>query len=199
MTKINKWVLETGVVIETFFYKDRFYVRIQKPDETKFIMPRANYVWLKNNPSFVSIPVGYVVHHLDHNKTNDDISNIVIMFKHHHTAYHAKQIRPKDRADVDYDLSEYPQEWVIKSPPCVRAKNVLKGKTRPVIDFYSYHNGPGHANGVRVVLATWKGKSLETESEAHAAAAEIWSVFGINGLKAANNEVPVPRGLENGL
>jgi len=54
-------------------------------------LPHANYIWIKGNPSFGGIPKGYVIHHLDHDQLNDDISNLVMMYKHHHVAYHLKQ------------------------------------------------------------------------------------------------------------
>lgn len=77
-------------IIETFFRKDRFYVRIQNGNGIK-TLPRANFIWIQGNPSFREIPKGYVIHHLDSDKSNDDISNLVIMQKFHHAAYHWKQ------------------------------------------------------------------------------------------------------------
>jgi len=77
-------------ILETFFRRDRFYVRVQNGNGIK-TLPRANFVWLQGNPSFKEIPKGYVIHHLDLDKSNDDISNLVIMQKFHHAAYHWKQ------------------------------------------------------------------------------------------------------------
>lgn len=77
-------------VVEREFIKDRWHVKFDKPYKGKSRMPQANYVWLKGNPSFEDLPKGYVVHHLDHDKLNDDISNLVIMQKHHHTSHHWK-------------------------------------------------------------------------------------------------------------
>ena len=53
-------------------------------------MPLANYNWLMTNPGFEHVPKGYVVHHLDHNEQNDDPSNLALMAKNLHTAYHWK-------------------------------------------------------------------------------------------------------------
>jgi hypothetical protein len=63
-------------IIATFFKPPRFYVKVSNGYSEK-TMPRANFVWLKANPSFESIPKGYVVHHLDFDPTNDDPSNFI--------------------------------------------------------------------------------------------------------------------------
>lgn len=45
----------------------------------------SRYIWeLYNGP----IPEGYDVHHIDHDKTNDDISNLTILPKCDHNSYH---------------------------------------------------------------------------------------------------------------
>ena len=78
------------VIKSKFVRKGRAHVVIECFDK-KHTMPMANHVWLKGNPSFGGIPKGYVVHHLDHDPLNDDISNLVIMYKMHHIAHHFKQ------------------------------------------------------------------------------------------------------------
>lgn len=78
-------------IIETIFKVDRFYVKVKADDGRQRIFPRANFVWLQGNPSFVAIPAAYVIHHLDFDKTNDDISNLALMLKYHHVAYHWKR------------------------------------------------------------------------------------------------------------
>ena len=81
---------EKGEIVETIFRKDRFYVRVDFGNGSIRTLPRANFIWLQFNPSFKEIPMGYVIHHLDHDKTNDDASNLALMYKHHHHAYHLK-------------------------------------------------------------------------------------------------------------
>ncbi len=82
--------------IEKFFRKDRWYIKISGNGNSK-TMPQANYVWLKGNPAFLDIPKDYLIHHLDHDELNDDISNLALMQKHHHVAHHwkNKMIRPE--------------------------------------------------------------------------------------------------------
>lgn len=96
---------------ETFIRRNRFFVRTTDNGT----LPRANYVWLKSNPSFKEIPRGYVVHHLDNDQTNDDPSNLVIMYKHHHVAYHLKQKTEEVRINIIAD--ELPENYILKKPP----------------------------------------------------------------------------------
>jgi hypothetical protein len=68
------------------------WVVVLEKNITKTVMRNAHYVWLKGNPSFLFIPPDYVIHHLDGDPLNDDITNLVIMQKHYHISYHAKKI-----------------------------------------------------------------------------------------------------------
>jgi len=52
---------------------------------TKILLHR--YIWEKNNGN---IPEGYVVHHIDENKLNNDISNLKLMTISEHHSYHTK-------------------------------------------------------------------------------------------------------------
>jgi hypothetical protein len=94
-------------ITELIWRKDRFYV---KTTDSNTAMPRYIYVWNKHNPAFRGVPKGYVIHHLDHDKTNDDPSNLVLMQKYHHMAHHFKSkiitpsvtIEQDARPDGDY-------------------------------------------------------------------------------------------------
>lgn len=91
---------ELGKILSKTFLKGRWYLDI----ETKFghrKIPQATYIWLQGNPAFLDIPKGYVIHHLDLDPLNDDISNLALMQRHHHTAYHWKHktIQPEIRID----------------------------------------------------------------------------------------------------
>lgn len=76
-------------IIKKYLMTGRMHIKLRFAGRT-FAMPHANYVWLKNNPSFSKVPDGYVLHHLDLDPSNDDVSNLALMAKHHHTAYHFK-------------------------------------------------------------------------------------------------------------
>ena len=62
----------------------RWYVVLDESFFSVKTMKKAVYVWLFHNPAFIQIPKGYVIHHLDHNSLNDDISNLALMQKHQH-------------------------------------------------------------------------------------------------------------------
>jgi hypothetical protein len=78
-------------IINKFIRRNRMYVTLTDGFKNE-TMAHSVYVWRKGNPSFRGIPKGYVIHHLDHDQLNDDISNLVLMYKHHHVAYHLKHI-----------------------------------------------------------------------------------------------------------
>lgn len=152
-------------IVETFFRKDRFYVRVRESDSKTGIktMPRANYVWLKSNPVFQEIPKSYVVHHLDGDKTNDDPSNLVIMFKFHHVAHHFKNILPPVKiwaANTEYFPTQYPTYGYD-----------AKGK-RYFIRFYEKNIDTGKHEKKRVYLVD--GKAIRSEEHAKRCCKKIW-------------------------
>jgi hypothetical protein len=52
------------------------------------------YIWEKHNGK---VPKGYCVHHKDHNKLNNDISNLEIIERSEHQSYHGKL---RDKAEL---------------------------------------------------------------------------------------------------
>lgn len=68
--------------------KTGYYLSTKKIDESR---KRLHvYVWEKFNGH---VPHGYNIHHLDENKDNNDIENLVCMTKHEHHMWHAKNDR----------------------------------------------------------------------------------------------------------
>lgn len=63
--------------------KQRFWVKIEEPNVW---MPRARYVWEQKNGK---IPEGLIIHHIDENPSNDDISNLAMLTKAEHAMIHA--------------------------------------------------------------------------------------------------------------
>ena len=96
--------------IEKFFRKDRWYVKILSNGKSNG-MPYANYIWMKGNPAFFDIPKGYVIHHLDGDALNDDISNLVIMQKHHHSAYHWKYKIIQSEVSIDPSVIRHEKQY----------------------------------------------------------------------------------------
>lgn len=80
--KITRYYLNNG----------RWFVAFSKKGfNGKRTMPKANYNWLMENPQFEDVPPGYCLHHLDHDETNDDVTNLALMKLNYHRAYHGKQ------------------------------------------------------------------------------------------------------------
>ena len=151
--------------IEKIFRKDRWYLRITNGEHSKTVL-QANYVCLQGNPAFLDIPVGYVIHHLDGDKQNDDISNLVIMQKQHHVAYHWKH----KIVEPELNLAD----WAVKV-----------GRT-----FYIPLNQPKiykHGDGFRIYIreqaqdgrkktvwvSKWEGKPIETREMAEWVKSEL--------------------------
>ena len=156
-------------VTEKFLKDGRWYVRLEIPIDGRRVVPQAVYNWLVGNPAFESIPIGYVIHHLDHDKFNDDISNLVLMQKHHHVAHHFKQktIQPPVRI-VDDCISVSRTKYYPDKEPAVFYREDCN---RYVLGFYETINGKRK----RVRLMKYKGVSFKTEEDALRAKAEIWS------------------------
>ena len=155
---------------EKFFKRGRWYVKLESPFNGFSIIPFANYVWLKGNPSFEQIPKGYVIHHLDSDEQNDDISNLVLMQKHHHTAYHFKQKTIEPELKVKFDPQSITERifFVPRKEPHI--KEYKPGKFR--IRFYENLDGEIK----RVSLYSWQGVTLETQEVAEKVKNIIWSM-----------------------
>ena len=54
------------------------------------------------------IPDGMEIHHRDHDKTNNDISNLQMLSKADHTRLHAEEVVPADSPAVDILTGGYP-------------------------------------------------------------------------------------------
>lgn len=148
---------EIPEVIETFIRDNRFYVRIKKGAERVETLPRANYVWLKSNPGFKQIPAAYVVHHLDWDQTNDDRTNLVIMQKYLHSAYHWKHKVTGVKINISEDNVDVSG---LTNPKVYKRSNVYH------LSFYA--NGMSHR-----VWRNFNGEKLLTQESAERLAEEI--------------------------
>lgn len=69
------------------------------------------WVWEQANGP---IPRGYHIHHVDHNRTNNDLSNLQCMTAREHAQHHAEQVgkqtheSPEAARDA---LTEYNRQW----------------------------------------------------------------------------------------
>ncbi len=168
-------------VRETFVRKGRRYVSILGPIKGRRTMPYANYVWLKGNPSFLEIPDGYVIHHLDGNELNDDISNLAIMQKHHHAAYHFKQkiLKPELKLIKDSVRIQRTAYFPLNEPKVKRKKH--DGKY--IVSFTERTDGKSKT----VNLCSWEGKVFKTEEMAMVAKEAIWRPFTLANIDPKND------------
>jgi predicted Zn-ribbon and HTH transcriptional regulator len=92
----------------------RAWIKIAEPN--KWVL-RAVHVWLQSGQT---IPKGYVVHHKDHNKLNDDISNLALITRAEHANHHRKEL---DRARAGMVLS-------IKKITCLKCGSETESKKK---------------------------------------------------------------------
>ena len=62
----------------------RVYLRIKGKQ-----IPRAHYNWMNHN-KFWYIPEGFVIHHVDQDKSNDEPINLVLLYDNVHRSLHTK-------------------------------------------------------------------------------------------------------------
>lgn len=75
--------------------------------EKTFRMKYHLYVWISNNGP---IPEGWVIHHIDFNKLNDDISNLKMMTREEHDRLHL-QLRWQSQDFADKMSKNTKQLW----------------------------------------------------------------------------------------
>lgn len=151
---------------EKFLRKDRWYVKFFPPFNGSSIMPYANYVWLSGNPAFYDIPKGYVIHHLDGDLLNDDISNLVIMQKHHHVAYHWKQKKIETQVIINIDSVDVKrrQYFPVREPRIYPHRKRFRLYVREKIN--------GERKGIWI--NTWDGKPITSMEMAEQIKNVIW-------------------------
>jgi len=133
-------------------------------------------VWLQHNPGFEAVPKGYVVHHLDHDELNNDISNLALMQKFHHIAHHAKQKTVKTEVNIKAAVTR--REFFIPSrKPYAGKTKSSNGKFQYVIIIYEKIEGKSH----RTQLYRWRGKKFRSIEDGEAVSAAIWDEFNREG------------------
>ena len=151
-------------IIVKFARKNRWYIRLDNGLST-ITMPYANYVWLLNNPGFEETPIGYAVHHLDNDSFNDDVSNLALMYKHHHTAYHLKHIQaPKTKIELDTNGHGVP----------LRKPTVIYRKCRGIWLIHYQKRQNGHTVNKAIYNIDGPGKNFKTKEDAERAINYIW-------------------------
>lgn len=96
------------------FTKDKksgYYISSKPINDGKKILLHR-YVWQKHNGA---IPEGFIVHHIDENKENNEISNLTLMSLSEHSSKHAKKRIAADPEKYAKDFvnrtNEKSKEW----------------------------------------------------------------------------------------
>ncbi|OPY83178.1 MAG: hypothetical protein A4E71_02933 [Smithella sp. PtaU1.Bin162] len=155
-------------ISEAFVKKGRLYVRVHYGDK-RVVIPRAVYFWLKYNPCFVEVPQGYVIHHLDGDELNDDPSNLALMHKFHHTAYHWKHKRISTTVIIDNNLRTfYIPTQIPKAQP-------MNGGKRFRLQFYERNNNGSRNKKINVSVDD-EGNPFFTKEDAEKHGLKIWEI-----------------------
>ena len=162
-------------IAKKYFRKDRWYVRLEKPNGRTESLPHANYNWLVGNPAFPGIPKGYVIHHLDKDPLNDDISNLALMSKNHHRAYHLKYKNNNIPVELDCGLENLSTMGGLptRKPRAFYEKD--RGRWR------IFYRIPIDGRIKTFSLSKYKDKYFYNKAQAEQAIEEIWP--GLTDLK----------------
>jgi hypothetical protein len=156
-------------IVEKFIMAGRWHVRVDPPFKGKEVWRYAHYVWLLGNPAFKDIPKHYVIHHLDRNELNDDISNLVLMLGFHHQAFHLKYrniettitINGKDISKLFYEPSTRP--------------HVSWDKRRNTFRVYFQTKDEDTGRSRRVWVGTWNGRRIDSKEMAEMVCNKVWN------------------------
>ena len=111
------------------------------------------YIWEKYNGE---IPKGYDIHHIDHNKDNNEINNLKMILKREHSILHSKELTEEQKAKKIKNINEKARPKAIEWHKSKKAKKFHKeqykislGKMKPQKntcencgkDYYSIYNG----------------------------------------------------------
>ena len=168
--------LKDGKVIKKQLQAGRWFVILEFPRKYKKKIPgnpmlknekikisQSHYNWLIGNPSFVNVPQGYVIHHLNGDKLNDDVSNLALMNRTHHMAHHAKQI-PIDPVEIEVKGFRPIGNDILGVSP----GKFWHGKKIGGLEerwFVRWNEGPsGNKYGRKI--SKYKGKPIRTEEQA---------------------------------
>ena len=151
---------------DKFIRNNRWHVRVQNGEGQK-TLPQANYVWLKGNPSFKEIPTAYVIHHLDYDPLNDDISNLALMAKYHHVAHHWKNKNVETEVKVD-DANKI-------GVPHIKPKLYYNAPRKCWRIIYRMHDESGKS--ITRTVNNDNGSPILTEQHALRVAMRLWPYF----------------------
>lgn len=155
-------------IVNRFFRNDRWYIILDQAYQGRKTMQCSRYIWLQENPAFKTIPKGYVIHHLDHDETNNDISNLALMQKNHHAAHHWKYKRLNTEITVDPQFNNFSRtEYLPTTEPKIYQRSD-NGKF--TVQFAERVDGKRKLTKV----CSYRGETFKTKEEAEVFKSLIW-------------------------
>lgn len=91
----------------------RYWIKISEPNQW---IPNARFVWMQNGGT---VPDGFVLHHLDGNTLNDDMSNLALVSRGHHVDIHRDKLQENK-----------PSEIPLKDVTCSLCGEAYRGKAQ---------------------------------------------------------------------
>lgn len=170
-------MIKDNYIKERFLRGNRNFIILESPINGRKTILHAHYVWLKGNPAFEDIPHGYVIHHLDGDELNDDISNLVLMQKHHHMAYHSKQKILNPKISLKKDAIKIKRNTYY---PTTKPRVYKKSENRFYLQFYERLDGESKSKNI----FSWEGIPFSTKEMAEKVAEIIWSQKTIESHQA---------------
>ncbi len=155
-------------IVEKFLRNDRWYVKLDIPLNNLLIWKNAQFIWLQGNPAFQSIPKGYVIHHLDGNQLNDDISNLVLMHRYHHLAYHSKFQTIQTKISIDLNHSEDKFYNPYTEP------KIYKPKNRKYYRIWFWERNEITGKSHKTTINSWKRQHIASLEMAEKIKSLIW-------------------------
>lgn len=155
--------IESCRLANKIFTNGRWRAKLNKPFDGKSSMPLSHYSWLTSNPSFEHIPKGYVIHHLDFDGTNDDPSNLVLMQRHLHAAYHLKNKKIMPEVTVDYEDKSLPPSKRTLFFPITEPRIYQRGDNdRYIVCFVEKISGKKK----QITIHSFRGRKFKTKEDA---------------------------------
>jgi len=160
--------IEDCKMLQKVFHNGRWYVDLMPSLNGRDRIPFSHYKWLETNPSFVDIPRGYIIHHLDFDETNDDPTNLVLMSKPIHTAYHWKHKTQKVPIKFAYNGTRTENIYTPTQKPIIIYD---KKQNRHYLHFYEKVNG---RNKRKRVFSYGDLSGFKSKEDAEIVRDEIW-------------------------
>ncbi len=164
-----EWKYEKSEILGKGIVRGRWELSILHNGK-KIKVIQAHYNWLQGNPSFKEIPKDYIIHHLDLDPLNDDISNLALMYRFHHTAHHFKHKRGE--IPVSFRNGDGNGYGIPKLEPKIRFQ---KGKYRKhfYIDYVKNDQDLSYEQRHKTIFS-WNRVSFKSEEEARKVKEFLW-------------------------